>query len=67
MTQNLGVKLVPSFVDETSTATKSEKSGFRFKLRLPFGKVKEAKSKIANVEKDKTQQRPMLKPRKGHK
>ena len=54
-------------VGETSTATKPEKSGSRFKLRLPFGKVKEAKSKIENVEKDKTQQRPTPKPRKGHK
>ena len=49
------------------TATKSEKSGSRFKLKLPFGKVKEAKTKIENVEKDKTQKRPIPKPRKGPK
>ena len=54
-------------VVETSTTTKPEKSGSRFKLRLPFGKVKEAKTKIENVEKDKTQKRPTPKPRKGHK
>ena len=49
------------------TTTKSEKSGSRFKLKLPFGKVKEAKTKIENVEKDKTQKRPTPKPRKGPK
>lgn len=54
-------------VVDTSTTTKSEKSGSRFKLRLPFGKVKDAKTKIENVEKDKTQKRPTPKPRKGHK
>jgi hypothetical protein len=54
-------------VIETSTTTKPEKSGSRFKLRLPFGKVKEAKTKIENVDKDKTQKRPTPKPRKGHK
>ena len=53
---------------ETSTTTKPEKSGSRFKLKLPFGnKVKEAKTKIENVDKDKNQKRPTPKPRKGQK
>ena len=49
------------------TSTKPEKSGSRFKLKLPFGKVKDVKAKMEHAEKDKTQKRPQPKPRKAPK